>query len=293
MDAGNVDRSRLSTFSPHSSLIVLLQTGTDPKGPSAPPDPIRPSVDRMLSTHTVSPGEDVPSVLPEAPPAAHLPSVPPTSVSLRPEKLQLCCEISSYTSDEPTGGAVSPQPPPPAPSARQDRADGEDGRPSEDSYEQIPTTNINQPVLAQEKTHPEPTSPAPCVTFDPGVAEGVNQPTAGCPEGPTSPASHHESSLATIETWLRSEGETPENQTLSPDVSNRSQSSPGQDVSETEDASQNPLNSSPEASELQRELDISLVSSAVLLGGIVSVCIVLQEPSTLFCIGLLLVLQRL
>lgn len=152
---------------------------------------------------------------------------------------------------------------------------------------------MNQLALAEEKTHPEPTSPAPSVTFDPGVAKGVNPPTAGCPEGPTSPANHHKSSLATGETWPRSEGESPENQTLSPDVSNRSQSSTGQDVSETEDASQNPLTSSPEASELQTELDISLVSSAVLLGGIVSVCTVLQEPSTLFCIGLLLVLQRL
>lgn len=282
-----------ATFSPHSYLIVLLQTGTDPKGPSVPPAPDRPSVDSMLSTRTVSPGEDVPSVSPEAPPAAHLPSVSPTSVSLRPEKLQPCCEISSHVTDEPTGGAVSPPPPPPAPSARQDGADGEDGRPSEDSHQQIPTTNMNQPALAQEKTDPEPTGPAPTVTFDPGVAEGVNPPTAGCPEGPTSPASHHESSLATGETWPRSEGETPENRTLSPDVSNRRQSSPGQDVSETEDASHNPLNSSPEASELQTELDISLVSSAVLLGGIVSVCTVLQEPCTLFCIGLLLVLQRL
>lgn len=282
-----MDRSRLS-FSPHSCLIVLLQSGTDPKGPSVPPDPDRPSIDSMLSTHAVSPGEDVPSVSPQAPPAAHLPSVPPTSVSLRPEKLQPCCEISSQTTDEPTGGAVSPQPPPPAPSAH-----GEDGRPSEDSHQQIPAINVNQPALAQEKTHPEPTSPAPSLTFDPGVVEGVNQPTAGCPEGPTSPASHHESSLATGETRPPSEGETPENQTLSPDVSNPNQSCPGQDVSETEDASQSPLNSSPQASELQTELDNGLVSSAVLLGGLVSVCIVLQEPSSLFCIGLLLVLQRL
>lgn len=303
-------------YSLHSHItvfsLVFLQTGIDPKGPSVLAHPDLPSVDNMLSTHTVSPGEHVPSVSPEAPPPANLPSVPPTSVSLYPEKLQPCCEFSSQRSEEPTGSGASPQPPALAPSPLQDRADGEEGRPSEDSCMHIPTTDMNQPGLEQEKTSSKPTShacaSAPSVTFDLEVAEGMSEPTAGWLEDSSRFARHHEGSTATVvfpvaegQAWLGSESESPaspevaDNQTLSPDVSELSQSSHEQDVSETEDASQNPLNSSMEDSELQAEPDISrnLMSSAVFLGGIVSLSIVLQEPSSLFFIGLLLVLRRL
>lgn len=289
--------SRITLFS-----LVFLQTGIDPKGPSVLPDPDPPPVDNMLSTHIESPGEHVPSTSPEAPPPAGLPSVSPTIVSLHPETLQPCCGFSSQMSDEPTGSGAPPQPPAPAPSPRQDG-------PSEDSCLRLPTNHMNQPALEQEETSQKPTShacaSAPSVTFDLEVAEGMSQPTAGWPEDSTRSARHHEGSLARVvfavaegQTRLGSEGQTPEtadSQTLSPDVSDLSQSSHDQDVSKTEDASQNPLNSSTEVSELQAEPDLSrnLMSSAVFLGGIVSLSIVLQEPSTLFFIGLLLVLRRL
>lgn len=290
--------SRITVFS-----LVFLQTGIDPKGPSVLPDPDLPSVDNMLSTHTVSPGEHVHSMSSEAPPPANLPSVPPASVSPHPEKLQPCCELSSQTSEEPAGSGESPQPPSP----RHDGADGEEGRPSEDSCVHIPTTDMNQPASEEEQTSPKPTShacvSAPSVPFDLEVAEGMSEPT---PEDSTRSARPHEGSIATVvfpaaegQTWLRSETpaspEIAHTQTPSPDVSDLSQSSHDQDVSETEDAPQNPLNSSTEVSELQAEPDLSrnLMSSAVFLGGIVSLSIMLQEPTSLFFIGLLLVLRRL
>lgn len=289
--------------------LVFFQTGIDPTGPSALPHADPPPADYMLSTHTLSPGGHVPSTSTEAPPPAPL---PPTSESLHPEKLQPCCEFSSRTSEEPTGSGASPPPPAPPPSPGEDGADGEEARPSEDSCVHVPTTSMNQPVLEREEPSPKPTShactSAPSVTLDPEVAEGMSQPTVGWPEDSTGSARHPEGSVAPVvfpeaegQTRLGSEGETPaspegaENQSLSPDVSAPGQGSHGRDVSGTEDASRNPLNSPAEVSELRAEPDIgrNLVSSAVFLGGIVSLSIVLQEPSSLFFIGLLLVLRRL
>lgn len=264
----------------HYSFLAFLQSGIEAKGRSVPPDPDLPSVDNMLSTHTESPGEHVPSAPPEAPPPASLPSVPPTSVSLHPEPLQPCCGFSSQTSEEPTGGGASPRPPARAPPPRRDG-------PREDSGPRLPTNRMNQPALEQEETSPKPSSHAgpspPAVTFDLAVAEGLSESTTGWPEDSTR---------------LGSEGPTPEtadNQTPSPDASDLSQSWRDPDVLETEEASQNRPTSSTGVSELQAEPDISrnLMSSAVFLGGVVSLSIVLQEPSTLFFIGLLLVLRRL
>lgn len=276
------------------SPLVFLQTGMDPKGPS---DPDLPPADNMLSTHTVSPGEDVPSVSAEAPPPAHLPSVPPASVSLHPEKSTPCDES---------------QPPAPAPAPQPDRAGAEEGLPSEDSCVHILATDTNQSALEEEKSSQESASyvctSTPSLTFDLKVAEGMSELSSGRPEDSTRSARHHEGSRAVVffpvaegQTWLESDGETSasseiaDTQTLSPDVSDLSQSSHGQRVPETEEASQKPLDSSTEVSEHQAEPDISrnLMSSAVFLGGIVSLSIMLQEPSTLFLIGLLLVLRRL
>lgn len=248
---------------------MFLQTGPGPKV-SVLPDPDLPSLDN------VCPGEPVPS----------LPSVPPASAPLHPEKLQRCCESSIRTSEEPTGSGGSPQPP------RPDRAAGEEG-----SGLPVPTPDVNQP----EETSPTPTSharaSAPSVTFDPEVAEGMNEPmsepTAGWLEDSTRPAGRHEGSIAAEgQTRPGSEGQTAASPKAA-DEQTLSQSSPDQDASGTEGASQSPPDSSMELSELQPDVSRNLMSSAVFLGGIVSLSVVLQEPSTLFFIGLLLVLRRL
>lgn len=277
--------------------IVFLQTGFDPGRPPVLPHPDPPSVDSMLSTHTVSPGEHVPSMSPQAPPTTNLSCVPCASESLHPDVLQPSFELSGQTLEEPTGSGSSTQPPPPAPWPRQAQLGGEGGPPSEDSHLQT-TQRHPQPALEQEETSEyQPTgctcTSAPSVAFDLEVAGGASGPSAAWPDD-SARCGDAVSPVAEDLARVGSEGETlatpdvADSQTLSPFVSDLSQNPRDQ-------APLNPANSTTEASELQAEPDISrnLMSSAVFLGGIVSLSIVLQEPSTLFFMGLLLVLQRL
>lgn len=236
---------------------------------------------------------------PEAPPPPNLSGVPCASESLHPGVLQPSFELSSQTLEEPTGRRSSTQPPAPA------QVGGEERPPSEDSY--IQTTDTHpQPALQQEETSQnQPTgrlcTSAPSVTFDLEVAEGAGGPSAAWPDDSAGradgsaaaspvaggPARAGSGSLVTPD--------VADDQTLSPFASDPSQNPRDQAVSETEDAPLDPAHWTTEASELQAEPDISrnLMSSAVFLGGIVSLSIVLQEPTTLFFMGLLLVLRRL
>lgn len=257
----------------------------------------------MLSTRTVSPGEHVPSVSPEAPPPTNLSCVPRASESLHPDVLQPSFELSSQALEEPTGGRSSTRPPGPAPAPwpRRAQVGGEEGPPSEDSYLQTTDTH---PALEQEETSEnQPTvhacTPAPSVTFDLEDPGGASGPSAAWPDDPARRGDGGAAVSPAAEDPVGSESlvtpDAADHQTLSPFVSEPSQNPRDQAVSETEDAPLNPENSPTEAPELRAEPDISrnLMSSAVLLGGIVSLSIVLQEPSTLFFMGLLLVLQRL
>lgn len=252
----------------------------------------------MLSTQAVSPGEHVPSMSPEAPPPTNLSGVPCASESLHPDVLQPSFESSIHTLEEPRGSGSPTQPPAPAPWPRQAQVGGEEGPPSEDSCLQT-TAAHPPPALEQEETS-EPTgrASAPSVTFD---LEGASGPSAAWPDDSARRGDGSAAVSPVAEDLARAGSEplvTPDvadDQTPSPFVSGLSQNPRDQAVSETEDAPLNPANSTPEASELQAEPDIgrNLMSSAVFLGGIVSLSIVLQEPSTLFFMGLLLVLQRL
>lgn len=274
---------------------MFLQAGFDPSRPPVPSDPDPPSVDSMLSTHTVSPGEHVPSMSPEAPPPAHLSGVSCASDSLHPDVVQPSVELSSQTLEEPRGGGSSTQPPAPAPWPRQPQVGGEEGPPPEDSY--LQTTEAHPPPASEQEETSESTgcTSAPSVTFDLEVAWPDD--SARCGDGAAvAPVAED---LAPVGSESLVTPDVADYRAPSPFVSDLSRDprdlSRDQAVSETEDAPLNPANSTTEASELQAEPDISrnLMSSAVLLGGIVSLSIVLQEPSTLFFMGLLLVLQRL
>lgn len=302
--AVNVDRSIVHVLPIKGFFtVVFLQAGRDPSRPPVLSGPDLPSVDSVLSTRAVSPGEHVPSMSPEAPPPCILSGLPCPSESLHPDKLHPGCELSSQALEEPTEGVSSP--PPPAP------AGGEEAPPSEDWFLQTRTADANlQPASEQEGTGKNrPTghgcTAVPSVTFDLEGAEGTSEPTAARPDdsarGGEGSAATAVSLVAGGLACVGSEGETLESpeiadgQTLSPFVSDLRQNSHDPAVSETEDAPQNPPNSPPEAPELRAMADVSrnLMSSAAVLGGIVSLSIVLQEPSTLFFIGLLLVLRRL
>lgn len=138
---------------------------------------------------------------------------------------------------------------------------------------------------------------------------GSNEPVAKSSEESTGSALAHEGSTSTFVTHVaesqacfRAEQGAPlapefiSNQT--PAVSEMSQNVRLQPVSAfevKEDAAQNILDTSSEVSELRSGHDVgrNLIPAAVGLGGIVSLSIALQQPSTLFFIGLLLVLHRL
>ncbi|KAM9350859.1 uncharacterized protein ABDE67_008156 [Symphorus nematophorus] len=164
---------------------------------------------------------------------------------------------------------------------------------------------------------------APSVTqgYEREVAEGLSEVVAGLSEGSSrSAAAHHEGSMPALsspvaesQVSLGAEGEAPpspelaENPSVSTGVTEVSQNSALlQSVSawgEEEDAAQispdtlleNLPNTQSEVSELQSEHDVNrnLMPSVVFLSGVVSLSIVLQEPSALFLIGLLMVLHRL
>lgn len=161
----------------------------------------------------------------------------------------------------------------------------------------------------------------PSVTegFEREVAVGLSELVAGLSKGSSRSAAHHEGSMpALLSPVAESQAEAPrgeappspeptENTSVSAGVTEVSQSLSLQSVSgreETEDAPQiftstlleNTPNTLSDASEPQPEHDInsSLIQPSIMfLTGVVSLSIVMQEPSTLFFIGLLLVLNRL
>ncbi|XP_044067375.1 protein phosphatase 1 regulatory subunit 3A isoform X2 [Siniperca chuatsi] len=177
-------------------------------------------------------------------------------------------------------------------------------------------------------THPCLELPADCVSapsvtqgFEREAAVGLSTFVAGLSEGSTRSAAHYEDStpallspVAESQASLGAEGEAPpspeltENPSTSTGVTEVSQNLAVQSVSAWEDKEDAPQispdtllenlpNTSSEVSELQCDVmhDVSrnLMPSIVFLSGVVSLSIVLQEPSALFVIGLLLVLHRL
>lgn len=173
-------------------------------------------------------------------------------------------------------------------------------------------SSASRPCLELPAEHVSP--PSVAEGFEREVAVGLSELVAGLSEGSTRSAAHDESStLAESQAPLGAEGDAPpspeltEGPSVSAGVSEVSQILPLQSVSareETEDVTQispdtlseNLPNTLSEASESQPEDDInrSLIQpSVIFLTGVVSLSIVMQEPRTLFFIGLLLVLNRL
>lgn len=211
------------------------------------------------------------------------------------------------------------------------RARREEIPPSEGSSLHIPTTEMNPwPATAEDVSVGSPTSrlcleptaeraAAPSVTRGFEAAVGMRELVAGTSDDSTWSAVHHDggapalsSLVAQSQPSLGAEGEAPlspeltEKPPVSPGVTEASQNLALQSVSSWEarrDAPQispdtsleNPPDTSPEVSERRSERDVSvqLMPSVAFVSGLVSLSIVLQEPSTLFIFGLLLVLHRL
>lgn len=159
-----------------------------------------------------------------------------------------------------------------------------------------------------------------CVSsFEQDTAEGLSELVAGLLEGSSRSVMHHEvstpaliSPVAETLASLEAEGrastppeltETPSVSTGVIEVSQNSTLEPVTTPEDKEDTTQlspdtlleDPPNTQSELSKLQTELDVNrnLMPSVVFVSGVISLLIVLQEPSALLFIGLFLVLYQL
>ncbi|KAM6928899.1 uncharacterized protein PEZ65_008265 isoform 2-T2 [Lycodopsis pacificus] len=205
------------------------------------------------------------------------------------------------------------------------QAGGEEIPPSEASCVHLPTTETNlwpttgedgstdSPVIRPRLELPAECVASPAVTqgFEREVAVGLSELVAGLSEGSTRSAANDEGSTAELlspvaesEASLGEEGETPPPPELTENVGQSVARRSSSAWEEKEDAPQsspdtlllfeNPPNTLSEGSEIQSEHDANrnLMPSVVFLSAVVSLSVVLQEPSALFIIGLLLVLHR-
>ncbi|XP_069560415.1 uncharacterized protein [Brachyistius frenatus] len=160
-------------------------------------------------------------------------------------------------------------------------------------------------------------SPSATLGFERDVAVGLSEFVEGLSEGSTRCAAYPEGStppllspVAETPASLGAEGEAPpapeltESASVNTGVTEVSQNSALQSVSVWEEKGDDPhispdalLENAPlsEVAEPQSDRDVNrnLMPSIIFLSGVVSLSIVLQEPTALFFIGLLLVLRRL
>ncbi|XP_068567731.1 uncharacterized protein [Cebidichthys violaceus] len=205
------------------------------------------------------------------------------------------------------------------------QAGGGEIPPSEASLIHLPTTETNpRPTTGEDGStdspvgHPRLELPAESVAsptatrgFEREVAVGLSELVAGLSEGSTGSAANDEggtaellSPVAESEASLGAEGETPPPPELAENVGQKLALQSSSAWEEKEDAPQispdtlllfeNPPNALSEGSEIQSERDANrtLMPPVIFLSAVVSLSVVLQEPSALFIMGLLLVLHR-
>ncbi|XP_036959911.1 protein phosphatase 1 regulatory subunit 3A isoform X2 [Acanthopagrus latus] len=245
---------------------------------------------------------------------------------------RLHCELGNQTSEQGIDTSPSAPLPAPTPSLLQElrptsdspQAVGEEIPPSAGSIMHPTTAETNmQPATGEDESTDGPASP-PCLELpadsetqgsELDVSLGLSE-REGLSEGSTTSAAHHQDNTPVLSSAVvesqEEEGEAPpspeltENPSVSTGVTEVSRTSAPQSASaweEEKDAPQsspdtlleNPPNALSEVSELQSEPDVSrnLMPPVVFLSGVVSLSIVLQNPSALFVIGLLAVLHRL
>ncbi|XP_042348423.1 protein phosphatase 1 regulatory subunit 3A-like isoform X2 [Plectropomus leopardus] len=307
---------------------IDIEIAVHPSGPCVPPNQELPSVDGALSAHTVSPGEQFPCMSSETTLQTNSSFVLCASESAEPNKSQplprLHCELDNQTSEQPVDSSPHELLPASTPSQQQEsrqrsqssQADGEEIRPSEASCMHLPTREMNLwPTTGEEGSAESPAGsprlelPAECISaptvtrcFEQEVAVGLSELVAGLSEGSTRSAANQKGSATALlqpeseRSSLGAEGESP------PELTEHQNSAlqPASARKENEDAPQiSPdtlLENLPNmSSELQTEHDANrnLMPSVIFLSGVVSLSIVLHEPTALFYIGLLLVLHRL
>ncbi|XP_033934262.1 uncharacterized protein [Pseudochaenichthys georgianus] len=309
-EAGS-SRSALNRPPPLCPVIIQpeidIEIAVHPSAPGVPPTQVLPSADGSLSALTVSPGELFPCMSSESTLQTN------SSFVLHPNKSQplprLHCEleVGNQASEQPIDGGPCALLPDSNPSAKQESSQrshsSQASSPSEASCEEM-----NPWEAPGEDESTDSTVDRPCLELPPEcvsapsatqqeVAVGMSELSAG---GYTRSAEHHEGSSTDIvsleaesdESLREADGEDPP----SPELSEAFQST----WEETEDAPETPpdaLLENPPNTEVPklhtgRDANINLMPSVVFLSGVVSLSIVLQEPTALFIIGLLLVLHQ-
>ncbi|XP_034393172.1 protein phosphatase 1 regulatory subunit 3A isoform X2 [Cyclopterus lumpus] len=308
---------------------IDIEIADHPSGPCVPPKPELPSVDGSLSAHTVSPGEQFPYMSSEKTLQTNLSFVLCASESVQPNKSQpiprLHCELGNQTSGVPVDRSPRAPLPAPTPSLQHEswpRSDSSQEReeeipPSEASCVYLPTAGTNLwPTTGEDGMTDGPVShrclelPPECAApptatrgSEREVAAGLSKLVAGLSEGCTRSAENDEGSAAELvspvaegEASLGAEGETPAPPELTENVGPDSACQSSSAWEGKEDApqispdallSENLPNTLSEVSEIR-----NLMPSIVFLSAVVSLSVVLQEPSALFIIGLVLVLHR-
>ncbi|CAI5648229.1 unnamed protein product [Oreochromis niloticus] len=277
--------------------IDVEQIAAHPSGPFVPPNQELPSDDGTLSAHTVFPGnqtsEQRVDSSPSTPPPASHPflqqdSKPRSDISQTGrEEIPLEASCMCLPATETTTGE-----------------DGAGEKPASHPCLELPAERACTPSVTQG--------------FERDVAVGMSEPVEGLSESSSRSAVNHEAStpallspVAETQTSLKAEGEAlpspelPENTSVSTGVTEVSESV-AQSVSaleEKEEAAhispdtslENEPSTASGFSEPQSEhnRNRNLLPSVIFLSGVVSLSIVLQEPTVLFLIGLIFVLCRL
>lgn len=312
---------------------IDIEIGVHPSGLSVPLNKELPSADGIPSAHTVSPGEQFPCMSSDTTFQTNSSFAPYARVFVQPNKPQpsprLHCELGEKASE----GQSSTSAPLPSlqqeSGLRSDSSQGEEEEipPSEASCVYPPTTEMNLRQTTREDGMVNSREICPylellpeCVSgFEQDAAEGLSELVAGLLEGSSRSAVHHEvstpaliSPVAETLASLEAEGgastppeftETPSVSTGVDEVSQNSALEPVSTQEDKEDTTQispdtlleDPLNAQSELSKLQTERDVNtnLMPSIVFISGVISLLIVLQEPSALIFFGLFLVLYRL
>ncbi|KAF3861006.1 hypothetical protein F7725_001261 [Dissostichus mawsoni] len=269
----------------------LCPIAVHPSAPGVPPTQEHPSADGSLSALTVSPGELFPCMSSETTLQTN------SSFVLQPNKSQplprLHCESGNQTSEQPIDGGPCALLPDSNPSAKQESTSS----PSEASCMHPPAVEMNLWEAPGEDESTDSTVDRPCLELPPEcvsapsatqqeVAVGISDLSAG-----VTPDLQR---ITKKETSLReAEGEDPPSPELSENVAFQSTWEEMEDPETSPDALlENPPNTEVPKLHTEHDANINLMPCVVFLSGVVSLSMVLQEPTALFIIGLLLVLHQ-
>lgn len=321
------------SLSCHCFLTVLFQQiAVHPSGSSVSTNLQSPSVDGTLSPHTIFPGEQFPRTSPETTLLTNSASVLCASESVQPNTSEplprLHCELRSHITEQPICSSPSALLSASIPSLQEStkRSDNSQAEREETLAPEASATQMNLLSTAGEDGSTQLELPAEWISCPSGtrdleqeVAVGSSELVEQLSEGPMRCTAHFEGSapvplspVAETPASVKAENEAPsspeltESTSISTDSTKVSQNVDPPSVSAWEETDSAPNISSeislesapnvpPEVSEPQseRDTDRNLMPCVYFLSGVVSLSIVMQEPSALFLIGLLMVLRRL